>query len=143
MKPMRTLILVLLLGCSACSSNAQDPARASAPAPAPANAAAAPAGDTLARIRAMTADATCTEHGQCRTVAIGANPCGGPQEYLPYSMMRTDEKALRGLAARHKAERQAQNQAGGMVSACRHIPDPGAVCTAGACQLGASSPAPR
>lgn len=140
MKPMRTLILVLLLGCAACSTKAQDPVRAPVAA---GNAAAAPAGDTLARIRAMTADATCTEHGQCRTVAVGANPCGGPQEYLPYSMMRTDEKALLELAARHKAERQAQNKASGMVSTCRHIPDPGAVCTAGACQLGASSPAPR
>ncbi len=137
MKPMRTLILVLLLGCAACSTQAQDPK------PAPAPAAAAPAGDTLARIRTMTADATCTEHGQCRTVAIGATPCGGPQEYLPYSMTRTNEKALLELAARYKAERQAQNGAGGMMSACRHLPDPGAVCTAGACQLGASSPAPR
>jgi len=141
MKPMRTLILVLFLGCAACSTKAQDPARA--PVQAPGNAATAPAGDTLARIRAMTADATCTEHGQCRTVAIGANPCGGPQEYLPYSLTRTNEKSLLELAARHKAERQAQNQSSGMVSTCRHIPDPGAVCTAGACQLGASSPSPR
>jgi len=142
MKPMRTLILVLLLACAACSTKAQDPARAPASGGA-ASTAAAPAGDTLARIRSLTADATCTEHGQCRTVAIGANPCGGPQEYLPYSLTRTDEKALLELAARHKAERQAQNKASGMMSACRHIPDPGAVCTAGACQLGASSPSPR
>lgn len=141
MKPMRTLILVLLLGCAACSTRARDPAPT--PVQAPGKAAAAPAGDTVARIRAMTADATCTEHGQCRTVAIGANPCGGPQEYLPYSLTRTSEKALLELAARHKAERQGQNQASGMVSACRHVPDPGAVCTAGACQLGASSPSPR
>lgn len=136
---MRTLILALLFGCSACTTQAGDPTRAPA---AGAAARTAPAGDTLARIRALAADATCTEHGQCRTVAIGATPCGGPQEYLPYSMIRTDEKALLELAQRYKAERQAQNQ-GGMMGACRHLPDPGAICTAGACQLGASSPAPR
>ena len=150
---MRTLILVLLLSCTACTTQAGDPARAPATAPAnapatvpatvPAADAAFTPGDTLARIRAMTADATCTEHGQCRTVPVGATPCGGPQEYLPYSMTRTNEKALLELAARYKAERQAQNGAGGMMGACRYIPDPGAVCTAGACQLGASSPAPR
>lgn len=141
MGSMRTLILALMLACAACTTQAQDPSRTlpSKDVVAPA----APAGDTLARIRAMTADATCTEHGQCRTVAIGANPCGGPQEYLPYSMTRTDEKALLELAQRHKAERQAQNQNSGMASICRYLPDPGAVCSAGACQLGASSPAPR
>ena len=136
---MRTLLLVLLLGCAACTTQAGDPAR---PAATATETTAAP-GDTLARIRTMTADATCTEHGQCRSVPVGANPCGGPQEYLPYSMLRTNEKALLALTARYKAERQAQNGAGGMMGACRYLPDPGAVCTAGACQLGASSPAPQ
>jgi len=134
---MRTLLLVLLLSCAACSTQAGDPA------PVQRADSATPSGDTLARIRAMTADATCTEHGQCRSVPVGATPCGGPQEYLPYSMTRTNEKALLELAARYKAERQAQTSAGGMMGACRYLPDPGAVCSAGACQLGASSPAPR
>ncbi|MGI4719889.1 MAG: hypothetical protein ACRYGO_17830 [Janthinobacterium lividum] len=142
---MRKLILVFLLGCAACTTGAQDAARAPAAASDAATAAATPADPaaTLARLRAMTADATCTEHGQCRTVAVGANPCGGPQEYLPYSMMRTNEKDLLAVAERYKAERQAQNKASGMVSTCRYLPDPGAVCTSGSCQLGASSPAPR
>lgn len=142
---MRKLILVFLLGCAACTTGAQDAARAPAAASGAATAATTPADPaaTLARLRAMAADATCTEHGQCRTVAVGANPCGGPQEYLPYSMMRTNEKDLLAVAERYKAERQAQNQASGMVSTCRYLPDPGAVCTSGSCQLGASSPAPR
>jgi len=134
---MRTLLLVLLLSCAACTTQAGDPA------PAQRADSVVPSGDTLARIRAMTADATCTEHGQCRTVPVGATPCGGPQEYLPYSMTRTNEKGLLELAARYKAERQAQNGEGGMMGACRYLPDPGAICTAGSCQLGASSPAPR
>lgn len=142
---MQKLILVFLLGCAACTTGAQDAARAPAAASDAATAAAtlADPAATLARLRAMAADATCTEHGQCRTVAVGANPCGGPQEYLPYSMMRTNEKDLLAVAERYKAERQAQNKASGMVSTCRYLPDPGAVCTSGSCQLGASSPAPR
>jgi len=140
---MRKLLLVLLLGCAACTTGAQDAARAPAPGTVT-EAAAAPADPAalLQRLQALSQDATCTEHGQCRTVAVGANACGGPQEYRPYSMLRTNEKDLLAVAERYKAARQVQNEAGGMVSTCRYLPDPGAVCTSGACQLGASSPAP-
>lgn len=144
---MRKLILILLLACSACTTQAGDPARQDQPAAA-APAAGAPAiagagGDTVARIRGLIGEASCTESAQCRTLPIGAVACGGPQAYLPYSLARTDEKALRTLAEQYKAERQAAIKAGGLMSTCRHLPDPGAVCTSGSCQLGASSPAAR
>jgi hypothetical protein len=130
---MRKLMLILLLGCAACTTQAQDPGRKAASA-------AGGGGDTLARIRATIGEAPCTDSGQCRTLPIGAMACGGPQAYLPYSESRTDEKTLRALGEQYKAERQAEIKAGGMVSTCRHLPDPGAVCTSGSCQLGASSP---
>lgn len=143
---MRKLILVLLLGCAACTTGARDTPPASAPTPARAEASAAAPADPAAlleRLRSLSADTTCTEHGQCRTVAVGAKACGGPQEYRPYSMLRTNEKELLAVAERYKAARQAQNTANGMVSTCMFQPDPGAVCVSGSCQLGASSPAPR
>ncbi|RZA29118.1 MAG: hypothetical protein EOP92_37915 [Lysobacteraceae bacterium] len=136
---MRKLILILLLGCTACTTQAQDPGRKDAQA-AGAPAAGSGSGDTLARIRALAGEASCTESGQCRTLPLGALACGGPESYLPYSTSRTDEKALRALGEQYKAERQAANAASGMMSICRHIPDPGAVCVSGSCQLGASSP---
>ncbi len=133
---MRNLILIFLLGCAACTTQAQDPGRKGAPtAQAPAT------GDTLARIRATIGDASCTHSGQCRTLPIGAMACGGPESYLPYSESRTDEKTLRALGEQYKAERQAQNKASGLMSTCRYMTDPGAVCTSGSCVLGASSPA--
>lgn len=135
---MRKLILILLFGCAACTTQAQDPGRKDVPAGAAAGAAAG--GDLLARIRALAGSATCTESGQCRTLPVGSMPCGGPESYLPYSVAGTDEKALRDLGGQYKAQRQAANQAGGMMSICRHLPDPGAVCVSGSCQLGASSP---
>lgn len=139
---MRKLILILLLACSACATQAQDPGRKDAGAPAGAAPAAAAAGaDTLARLRALAGAATCTESAQCRTLALGSMPCGGPESYLPYSTAGTDEQALRALGQRYQAERQAANKAGGMMSICRHLPDPGAVCVSGSCQLGAASPA--
>ena len=68
--------------------------------------------------------------------------CGGPQGYLPYASGRTDEKALQELAQRYQAERKAEIAASGQMSICRHLPDPGAVCTAGTCQLGSEPAAP-
>lgn len=139
---MRKLILIFLLACSACSTQAQDPGRKAVEAPASGAATrSAAGGDTLARIRALAGGGACTESGQCRTLPVGAMACGGPESYLPYSMSGTDEKALRALGEQYKAERQAASKAGGMMSICRHLPDPGAVCVSGSCQLGASSPA--
>lgn len=140
---MRKLILILLLGCAACTTQAEDPGSKSASSAGVPAAGSATAGDTLARIRALVGEPVCTESAQCRSLPVGANACGGPQDYLPYSLSRTDEKALRALADRYKAERQAEIKASGLVSICRHLPDPGAVCSSGLCQLGASSPAPR
>lgn len=136
---MRKLILILLLGCAACSTQAQDPGRKEAPrAGVPTTGSAS--GDTLARIRALAGEAPCIESGQCRTLPVGALACGGPESYLPYSISRTDEKALRALGEQYKTERQAATKADGMMSICRHMPDPGAVCVSGSCQLGGSSP---
>jgi hypothetical protein len=59
---------------------------------------------------------------------------------LPYSTVNISETALQALGERYKQERQAQNQASGMVSDCRFIPDPGAVCQASACQLRPGGP---
>jgi len=147
---MRTLILILMLGCSACTLQARDSgfqAPVANPATAPVSttttAPGADGGDALARMRALIGAASCTESSQCRTVAVGAQACGGPQAYLPYSQARTDEKALLALAGQHRAEVKARLADGGVMSICRHLPDPGAVCVSGSCQLGASSPAPR
>jgi hypothetical protein len=137
---MRKLILVLLLGCAACTTQAQDPGRKAATPAAPKAAAGAPAtGDTLARIRSLVGDAACTDSTQCRSLPIGAIACGGPQGYLPYAPARVDERALLALSERYKAERQAENKASGLMSTCRYMTDPGAVCTAGTCQLGSGS----
>ena len=123
---MRNLVIVLLFGCAACTTQAQSPAK-----PAPAGQA-----GTLGEIRALIGTPSCSDASQCRTIALGARACGGPQGYLAYSTAQTDENALRALGERYKAERQAQIEASGEMSDCRFIADPGAVCSAGTCQLG-------
>ena len=134
---MNKLLLVLLLGCAACTTQAQDP-KPTTPAAPPAARTDAPTG-LLSQIRALTADATCSDNGQCRSLAVGAMACGGPQDYLPYSTLRTNEKEVRELAERYKTERQGQIVKRGEISTCRFRPDPGAVCVSGTCQLGAGA----
>lgn len=121
---MMLLACVASLACMACAATAKAPAQPKAPA-----------GDTLAKIRALIGDAACTDHSQCHTLPIGARPCGGPQAYLPWSSAKTDGAALAVLGEQFKREREAQLAASGELSNCRFMPDPGASCRGGTCQL--------
>ena len=141
---MPKILLLLLLGCAACTTQAHDPAPTTAAAAptTPAAQAAAPASgqDTLSRIRALIGTPACSDNSQCRTLPVGARACGGPETYLAYSAAGGQDAALRALAERYQKERQAQNAASGMISTCVFMPDPGAVCTAGTCQVGNAAP---
>jgi hypothetical protein len=139
---MRKLLLPLILACAACTTDASSPAAAPQPAPAPKAAPTPAASDTgtVAQIRAMVGAAACTESAQCRTLPLGARGCGGPEGYLAYSTANTSATALQALGERYKQEREARNASSGMVSDCRFMVDPGAVCQAGACQLAPGGP---
>jgi hypothetical protein len=153
------LVLLLVVACAACSGGAQTSrpqagtshaamlgAHASSgqsagqgargtPGAAPANS------GTLARIQGLVGTASCTSDAQCHTLALGAKPCGGTESYLAWSSASTSEAELRALGDVYKAERQAANK--GRMSDCRALVDPGAVCRAGTCQLGAAAPVAR
>ena len=89
---------------------------------------ATPPADPLAAVTALIGDAACDDSSQCRTVAIGAKACGGPEAYLAWSTRRTDAKALEAAVA---AQGRAQVQdvpPGRRVSNCQFVADPGAAC---------------
>lgn len=123
---MRQLTVLLLLACASCGM------RAAAPS-ASATARAAPG--LLDQIRTLAGSADCTDSSQCRTLALGARACGGPEAYLAWSSAHTDAAALQALAERYRNERKAALAKSGQLSDCRLIPDPGAQCRAGHCQL--------
>lgn len=135
---MNKLLLLLLVSCAACTSQAQGPVRAHVKGET--SISTAPA-TTLADIRRQIGTPTCSDNAQCRTLPVGAMACGGPQEYLPYSTQKSDANTLRALSERSYAETKAALTASGMVSTCMLKADPGAVCVAGTCQLGTGSPA--
>jgi len=153
---MLKILLPLLFACTACTSEASAPPAPPAPpsaaqaapapapaapvspsAPAPAQAPAAKQDDLLAQIRGLIGTASCTDASQCRTLPIGARACGGPEGYLAYSTSSAPEAELKALAERHKQQRADFHAKSGMMSNCRYMPDPGAVCVAGTCQLAA------
>lgn len=136
---MRKLLLPLILACAACTTDAGTSAAPAQPTPATKAASAVDTG-TLGQIRAKIGAASCTESSQCRTLPLGSRACGGPEAYLPYSTANNAEPALKALGDRYKQERQAQNEKSGMVSDCRFMMDPGAVCQAGTCQLAPGGP---
>lgn len=143
---MNKLLLLLLVSCAACTSQAQGPVRAQVKGEtsigtAPADTSATTPATTLADIRRQIGTPTCSDNAQCRTLPVGAMACGGPQEYLPYSTQKSDANALRALSERSYTETKAALTASGMVSTCMLKADPGAVCVAGTCQLGTGSPA--
>ena len=140
MRPFPFLILLACAACVACAATARAPAGTKLASTKGTGTPAAPGGDTLAQIRALIGDAACTDASQCHTLALGARACGGPQAYLPWSSARTDGAALAVLGERFKKEREAAIAASGEMSTCQFLPDPGATCRAGTCQLNPVGP---
>jgi hypothetical protein len=129
MRPFPFLLLLACVTCVACAATSSQPVKPKPATPA--------TGDTLAQIRALIGAAACTDSSQCHTLAVGARACGGPQAYLPWSSAQTDGAALAVLGEKFKKEREAAMAASGEMSTCQFLPDPGAVCRAGTCQLNA------
>ena len=87
------------------------------------------------RITREIGSAACTALADCRTLAVGHKPCGGPAAWMAWSVAISQGDRLQALAS-ELATRQRQRQAAeGMVSTCSVVPDPGARCEAGRCVL--------
>jgi len=134
---MKQLLLILLLSCAGCTAVDTKPL-AAAPAAATPSAPVADedAASLLVRIRNTIGSASCTASAECKTVAVGARACGGPEGYLAYSTSVSPAAPLEALAARHAERRRAAVAASGMASTCNVLPDPGAVCDKGMCRVG-------
>ena len=84
----------------------------------------------MTRTRALIGDAACDDDSQCRTIAVGAKGCGGPEYYLAWSTRRTDTAALEAAAKDDAAAQRTRVTGPRMRSDCRWVTDPGAYCAA-------------
>jgi hypothetical protein len=82
-----------------------------------------------AEIQRLVGNASCRDDTQCRALAMGSKPCGGPESYMAWSTAVTsDARALDAAAQRYKEARQARNQRLGLVSDCSVIAEPTMRC---------------
>ena len=74
-----------------------------------------------------------TSVAQCRLIALGAKPCGGPRAHLVYSMEATDSTRLARAVALYTSEDARLNQELGRTSDCRLVTPPQITFAAGRC----------
>jgi len=116
--------LLLMLGaCSTAAPSADPP-----PSPKP------PAA-LREQMTALIGEARCTEDSQCRTLPLGATACGGPEGWLAWSTLQTQEEPLASLGKQFAEARRAEIQKQGLLSNCMMQLDPGAQCVANRCVL--------
>jgi hypothetical protein len=90
----------------------------------------------LDQIAQEVGEAKAATAAQCRTLALGSKPCGGPWTYVVYSASAADTTRLQRLAAEFNAEQDRVNQALGLASTCDMLLEPevelgaGGVCQA-------------
>ena len=77
---------------------------------------------------------TANETTQCKLIAFGSKPCGGPASYLVYSAARTDEAKLKELVDEFNQLSRKINQELKIMSDCMFVTEPvveviGGMCT--------------
>ena len=100
------------------------------PAPAASSSSREGSGPALhAQVQQLIGRAACDSDAQCRTLPLGVRACGGPETYVAWSVLGTDQAALQRAGERY-GQWQAQQQArSGTMSICMVETDPGAVCS--------------
>lgn len=75
----------------------------------------------------------CQDVSDCRSLGIGARPCGGPSSYVAYSLPATNEAVLENLAKRYKTLVDASLRESGAMGTCDITPEPKLRCKAQKC----------
>ena len=67
---------------------------------------------------------TANEPSQCKLIAFGAKPCGGPARYLVYSTEKTNEFRLKQLVNEFNGLAKKINEERKMMSDCMFVTEP-------------------
>jgi hypothetical protein len=90
------------------------------------------------RLERLTENKQCDNDNQCKVIGVGSRPCGGPEQYLLYSTLHTDEKMLSYTNERYQKLKKQQNEKLGLMSTCQMLMPPVSACVQKKCALGAS-----
>ena len=84
-------------------------------------------------IMALIGDASCRNVVNCRVVGLGARPCGGPEEYVAYSIWRTMSDGFGNLVSEYNLISEDLAIDSGVTSSCERIEEPAADCVNDRC----------
>lgn len=87
------------------------------------------------RIAAMTVDARCNNIVNCRVIGLGARPCGGPEEYIPFSIWDTRIDDIESLSAEYNFLMEEIGSDSGEAGSCVVLPKPDVNCVNARCVL--------
>jgi hypothetical protein len=76
-----------------------------------------------------------TEATQCKLIAFGSKPCGGPWTYLAYSTARTDEARLKQLVNEFNQVSKKINEQRKLLSDCLYVTEPRIEFARGVCTI--------
>ena len=128
MKPILRIVPILVLavftaGLAACNDEEQHDEAAD-----------------LARLAKMEADIddfigepTCKDVKDCRAIAFGAKPCGGPWKYKIFSAATVDSLELAGMVDAYNKLNATLNDRHGWMSDCMMVMPPDIDCLDGRC----------
>tara|TARA_R110002126_G_scaffold75469_12_gene188342 strand:+ start:558 stop:1040 length:483 start_codon:yes stop_codon:yes gene_type:complete len=84
---------------------------------------------------AAIGDASADEAAQCRITGFGHKPCGGPAQYVAYSVKDGNEADILAKIAAYNVAAEAENKRLGLMSDCAVVPKPEVELTGGQCKL--------
>lgn len=90
-------------------------------------------------IIALVGEPTCNDSADCRSIAFGAKPCGGPWEYLIYSSISVDNAVLIPKIAAYNDFNADLNAQYRWISDCSVALPPTLGCQGGMC-VGSAAP---
>lgn len=87
----------------------------------------------------LVGDANADTLSQCKILAVGQRPCGGPEGYIAYSTLDTNVSALIRLTSRYNRLSVTRVEEEGMYSTCEIVPEPPVHLSNGKCVLGSEA----
>jgi len=86
-----------------------------------------------AQIDTLIVKGTCADSEDCRSIAFGDKPCGGPWSYKVYSVSGVDSLQLAGMVDAYFIFNRKLNERHGWMSDCMVVMPPNIDCVEGQC----------
>ena len=85
------------------------------------------------QISALIGEARCRNLVNCRLVGLGVRPCGGPEEYVAYSIWNTDREGIGIVVSEYNLLREDLMLETDEVGTCESVPKPDVNCINSRC----------